>query len=188
MIFCNTSFLSNCEGCDDFWKRDVGSHHRKPEINGNIAATTCHLSETVKKYIVKSTEDIGEEFDKWRSDARVTAFTSASSTGPTMDLIGYFGSAENSVGEIPVTRLNGNGESKVCKTISRSIKFKKEDLRKLKVISQWDRKFIIAKLTADDFDESKEGVKGPKDILVVLDQHAIHERIRLERLISGNEN
>lgn len=68
------------------------------------------------------------------------------------------------------------------------MKFKKDDLRNIKVISQWDRKFIVAKLTINEFDANNDGIKGLNEVLVLLDQHAVHERIRLERLISGKKD
>ncbi|CAG7718352.1 unnamed protein product [Allacma fusca] len=61
-----------------------------------------------------------------------------------------------------------------------SCRFTKQDLARTLVIGQVDGKFIAAKISVDS--TSAENCK--KQILVLFDQHAVHERIRLEKLIS----
>lgn len=51
----------------------------------------------------------------------------------------------------------------------------KECFDKLTVISQWDNKFIVTKVLIGE-NQYK---------LVLFDQHAVHERIRLENLLKG---
>ena len=50
----------------------------------------------------------------------------------------------------------------------------------LKVLKQVDEKFILCVMKS----ASVKGAKDP-DLLVVLDQHAAHERVRLEQLTSS---
>lgn len=59
-----------------------------------------------------------------------------------------------------------------------SCRFSKESLRSVQVLGQLDRKFIACLMKAEDHHETDE--KGP--VLVLIDQHAAHERIRLEVL------
>lgn len=53
-----------------------------------------------------------------------------------------------------------------------SMSFSKDIFKNLEIIGQVDRKFIVA------FDTSK-------DLVLLFDQHAVHERVRLEELMTG---
>ena len=61
--------------------------------------------------------------------------------------------------------------------------------RGLRVIGQMDKKFIAATMTNDEGDSGRRGLRGRRRgggrLLVLFDQHAVHERIRLETLIKG---
>lgn len=61
-------------------------------------------------------------------------------------------------------------------TTSTECRFQKEDLQQMRVIGQVDNKFIVAK-----------SLVNGKESLVLFDQHAVHERIRLERLLQGEK-
>lgn len=52
------------------------------------------------------------------------------------------------------------------------ISFDKKYLKSIVVIGQVDKKFIVALKEADN-------------LLLLFDQHAVHERIRLEKLLKG---
>ena len=52
--------------------------------------------------------------------------------------------------------------------------------RGLSVIGQVDKKFIAATMVYDG-----DGERRSSRLLVLFDQHAVHERIRLETLIKG---
>jgi DNA mismatch repair ATPase MutL len=58
---------------------------------------------------------------------------------------------------------------------SLSVKLNEQDLAKFKVIRQVDDKYIVGTIPYD----------GDKRLLVIFDQHAVHERIRLEGLVDG---
>ena len=68
------------------------------------------------------------------------------------------------------------------KHLARNLKepftFKREMFKNIKVLGQADKKFIACKT------RFAEG-KSTEDCLVLFDQHAVHERIRLETLIKG---
>jgi DNA mismatch repair ATPase MutL len=70
------------------------------------------------------------------------------------------------------------------------VRFKRSMFRDLNVIGQMDRKFIAATIRdeddEDDEDDDERRKGGRRRILVLFDQHAVHERIRLETLIKGN--
>lgn len=55
------------------------------------------------------------------------------------------------------------------------ISFDKEYLKNVLVIGQVDKKFIAV-------------IKETDNLLLLFDQHAVHERIRLEKLLKGTEN
>ena len=57
-----------------------------------------------------------------------------------------------------------------------NIKFEREALKKSLLLDQIDKKFIAAVISPDP----------GKKFLVLFDQHAVHERIRVENLLSGN--
>ncbi|OCL09930.1 hypothetical protein AOQ84DRAFT_338228 [Glonium stellatum] len=63
-------------------------------------------------------------------------------------------------------------------SISKSNKLSKNALRNAKVIAQVDGKFILVKLA------ETAGPVTPKQLLVLIDQHAADERIRIEALFS----
>lgn len=52
--------------------------------------------------------------------------------------------------------------------------FTKNCLQNATVLNQWDSKFIVTKICLNN-----------SDVLVLFDQHAVHERIRLEKLLKG---
>jgi DNA mismatch repair protein MLH3 len=56
-------------------------------------------------------------------------------------------------------------------------KFSKTSLQQIKVVGQVDRKFITCLLGTH--------TSGSPDLLVAVDQHAAHERVRLEALLEG---
>jgi DNA mismatch repair ATPase MutL len=60
---------------------------------------------------------------------------------------------------------------------SKSIKFERDDLSKIQVLFQVDKKFILGKCTSH----------GTKELVILFDQHAVHERIRVERLLKGKD-
>ncbi|ORY45425.1 hypothetical protein LY90DRAFT_671538 [Neocallimastix californiae] len=76
-----------------------------------------------------------------------------------------------------------NYETIYNKLINNKIIFNKQHLKNLQVIGQADQKFIVCKLTGYENKDKKKGNKKFSDILVLLDQHAIDERIQLEILI-----
>lgn len=55
-----------------------------------------------------------------------------------------------------------------------SYKFSKEMFNKLSFVCQWDNKFLIT--------------YGQDEFLILFDQHAVHERIRLEKILKGMYN
>ena len=61
-----------------------------------------------------------------------------------------------------------------------AVRFKRSMLRGLSVVGQVDKKFIAATMPHEVGDRSRSG-----NLLVLFDQHAVHERIRLETLIKG---
>ncbi|CAI2383024.1 unnamed protein product [Moneuplotes crassus] len=54
------------------------------------------------------------------------------------------------------------------KLLSQTLKFQKTDIQNMKIVGQVDNKFIVCRMN--------------KDTLIALDQHAAHERVRLEYL------
>ncbi|KAL6706169.1 DNA mismatch repair protein [Coniothyrium glycines] len=65
--------------------------------------------------------------------------------------------------------------------VSTSAKLSKEGLRRARVIAQVDKKFVLVKMKQLDADDSTG--TGPSDLLVLLDQHAADERVRVEGLL-----
>ena len=61
------------------------------------------------------------------------------------------------------------------------MRFRMDLFDKIRVLGQVDKKFIA--VVAKDLNISNGTTS--KDILLLFDQHAVHERIRLEKLISG---
>ena len=59
-----------------------------------------------------------------------------------------------------------------------SRRFQKDDLRNAQVIDQVDRKFIACRI-----DDSSAGIAAPRRTLVLIDQHAADERVRVERFL-----
>ncbi len=60
-----------------------------------------------------------------------------------------------------------------------AFKFDKSMFGSLEVVGQVDRKFIAAKIKVKETDDNED------ELLILFDQHAVHERIRLESLIEG---
>ncbi|KZP20160.1 hypothetical protein FIBSPDRAFT_827261 [Athelia psychrophila] len=61
-------------------------------------------------------------------------------------------------------------------------RFRKEDLRDAQVIRQVDRKFIAC-LVRDGTSAISDDAPGPSRALVLIDQHAADERVRVERFL-----
>ena len=64
-----------------------------------------------------------------------------------------------------------------------SFRFGHNLFENIRVLGQVDKKFIAAigeNLNANDSNE-----KNDRSVLLLFDQHAVHERIRLENLIRG---
>ncbi|KAJ6515500.1 hypothetical protein C8R45DRAFT_956702 [Mycena sanguinolenta] len=59
-----------------------------------------------------------------------------------------------------------------------SRRFQKDDLRNARVIDQVGRKFIACRI-----DDSSTGIAAPRRTLVLIDQHAADERVRVERFL-----
>lgn len=66
-------------------------------------------------------------------------------------------------------------------------RFRKEDLKDAHIISQVDRKFIACLIRDDggddDDDSTRERTSGGGRALVLIDQHAADERVRVERFL-----
>eukprot|EP00833_Pecoramyces_ruminatium_P002130 jgi/Orpsp1_1/1176162/evm.model.c7180000056617.1 len=69
------------------------------------------------------------------------------------------------------------------KLLNNKIIFDKKHLKHLEVIGQADKKFIVCKLTKYEINNQNKDNKKFSDLLVLLDQHAIDERIQLEILV-----
>jgi hypothetical protein len=80
--------------------------------------------------------------------------------------------------EVPVMNLNAP-EVHFWKNITKSCRFSKADLKSVKVLAQVDKKFIVAKAKISSNSEVEA------ELLILFDQHAVHERIRLEALMRG---
>ncbi|KAL5425389.1 hypothetical protein PMIN04_002570 [Paraphaeosphaeria minitans] len=80
------------------------------------------------------------------------------------------------------TRRGHNDETSNSMSISNASKLSKDGLEKAEVMAQLDRKFILVKMRAlkDDF----EGSKIDGEVLVLIDQHAADERLRVEALLA----
>nr|XP_045613438.1 DNA mismatch repair protein Mlh3-like isoform X1 [Procambarus clarkii] len=62
-------------------------------------------------------------------------------------------------------------------------KFSREMLQSCKVIGQLDKKFIACSITYPPYDYHEQ---RPSELIVLFDQHAVHERVRLEAIIKEN--
>jgi DNA mismatch repair protein MLH3 len=71
------------------------------------------------------------------------------------------------------------GQPYVDSTSASSRRFQKEDLRNAQVIEQVDRKFIACLIN----DSSTETATATTRTLVLIDQHAADERVRVERFL-----
>ncbi|CAL1700488.1 unnamed protein product [Somion occarium] len=68
---------------------------------------------------------------------------------------------------------------------SQSIRFDKADLRKAQVLGQVDQKFIACVVDIDQEGEDDEQVaENARRTLLLIDQHAADERVRVERFLS----
>lgn len=79
--------------------------------------------------------------------------------------------AASSAGELPMD-VRGAGQ-----------RFTKENLRKAQFVAQVDRKFLLVKMSGMVEGERGGGAEGEVETLVMVDQHAADERIRVERLM-----
>ena len=66
---------------------------------------------------------------------------------------------------------------------SRAVQLDKSIFEHLNVMGQADNKFIVA--TASIGLDSLGNSKAGDQTLLVFDQHAVHERVRLEKLVEG---
>ncbi|XP_037550594.1 DNA mismatch repair protein Mlh3 [Nematolebias whitei] len=64
-------------------------------------------------------------------------------------------------------------------------RFSKAMIHSMKVIHQVDKKFLACLINTND-DESAAQSKAEKNLLVLVDQHAAHERVRLESLVADS--
>jgi DNA mismatch repair protein MLH3 len=65
---------------------------------------------------------------------------------------------------------------------SNAIKLSRAGLEDAEVLAQLDRKFILAKMKA--FNDDVEGSRADRGVLVLIDQHAADERLRVEALLA----
>lgn len=75
--------------------------------------------------------------------------------------------------EAQIPNVNKSGLSKHCAHIFEGMSFTKKLFENIEVIGQIDLKFIAS-------------VERSKNLLILFDQHAVHERVRLEMLNEGN--
>uniref|UniRef100_S4RVD9 MutL homolog 3 (E. coli) n=1 Tax=Petromyzon marinus TaxID=7757 RepID=S4RVD9_PETMA len=82
--------------------------------------------------------------------------------------------------EVAVDTIANSMNAKAVKVhnILNPFKFTKDMFASLQVIQQVDKKFIVCLCT----DKGPERQKGNLNILILVDQHAAHERVRLEQL------
>eukprot|EP01135_Chromosphaera_perkinsii_P009214 Nk52_evm49s1671 gene=Nk52_evmTU49s1671 len=79
------------------------------------------------------------------------------------------------------------GPREICRGIQIPVFFSKQDVTLLEVLGQVDLKFIacIARINDKNGNRNKSDGKSEHRILAILDQHAMDERIRLERFQSA---
>lgn len=75
-----------------------------------------------------------------------------------------------------------------CDNVNLALRFTKDDLRRAEVINQVDNKFIACRITKRNCLNLSEDDRGREPypdspILVLVDQHAADERVRVERIL-----
>ncbi|ERE73509.1 DNA mismatch repair protein Mlh3-like protein [Cricetulus griseus] len=85
--------------------------------------------------------------------------------------------------EVAVDVSSGRAESLAVKihNVLYPYRFTKEMVHSMQVLQQVDNKFIACLMST----KMEENGKAGGNLLVLVDQHAAHERVRLEQLISG---
>ena len=152
------------EGANKFWS--PSDEKNKIPIFGNselLSDPNCRIGEVMNNF-VECEEDLTA--GKWREDC--------------MERSRFFTTVEQP-NDVPVFSLNSQEIqffSRKPDELKSSCRFTKQQLQGAVVIGQVDEKFIVAKMSFDTDDRNQER-------LILFDQHAVHERIRLETLMKG---
>ncbi|KAI7794139.1 putative DNA mismatch repair protein Mlh3, partial [Triplophysa rosa] len=89
--------------------------------------------------------------------------------------------------EVALDVTSGQAEGLAVKihNILFSYRFTKNMIHTMRVINQVDKKFLACLINATDQETSKSS-KNEGNLLVLVDQHAAHERVRLEGLVADS--
>lgn len=147
-------------GFKQFWngdKREITKEGDLTKLNNTTLGNT----------LLKCISDQNDSLSKWNENE-------------LQDLSKYFsGNNAETISIKTVNNVSSTGIQcwKEIGGVTSSFRFSREDFELIRVIGQYDRKFILAVIKKSSKDN---------DTLVIFDQHAVHERIRLEQLTSGN--
>ncbi|GIY58484.1 DNA mismatch repair protein Mlh3 [Caerostris darwini] len=151
------------------------SNSSSPKDFSNASEEICDLQIDLDNYIEQTENNDWER--KWRHPIK-----EAFSNNDSDDIGKMFTNWENPMFDIP-SEVNSLEKTQIPLSLPHmyflnSYRFTQNSLNNLKVIGQVDCKFIACII--QDFCENFKD----KNLLVLFDQHAVHERVRLEELIA----
>ncbi|XP_076064570.1 DNA mismatch repair protein Mlh3-like isoform X2 [Oratosquilla oratoria] len=179
--------------CDTLEKVSVSSISKQNQMQKSIAP---NIQETMKSITEDNSQDsltsffeenLQDHATKWR-DKECLAVPKKSSQishlcqlweNPDFEM-------EPSIFGMEANMLENekNGSSVQVYNLVHQYKFTKEMLSSCEVIGQLDKKFIVCRINYDG--KRTESIEKGQDVIIVFDQHAVHERIRLEKITEEN--
>ena len=115
---------------------------------------------------------------KWKSEEERSTVTAPVEGSEMMSLVRAWQNPNfQHVTDVPTAVAAASNKGRLS---CGAVRFKRSMFQGLSVVGQVDKKFIAATMPHEGGDRSRSG-----NLLVLFDQHAVHERIRLETLIKG---
>ncbi|GBB86425.1 hypothetical protein RclHR1_12870007 [Rhizophagus clarus] len=170
---------------------NLTEHNKDSENNFNMNDTSTDLNSKKLNSHLKAKVDRSKlrtsRFQEGTNDSRAVSWAKETFEKWTNPV---FESAEVPIPLLKAITTNNKTSSVTSNFFSRNYsmhsntsehRFSKKDIEQAKVIGQLDNKFIVCKLPCTQYID--QGIEEKRNILVLVDQHAADERVRIEMLL-----